>query len=166
MKKSIALLLAVVLILGVGSVLAEKTNIEMWTLFTGDDGVIMQSIVDSFNESQDQIELTHVAIDLANLYTKLALAINTDGCPNLFVTYTNDVPYFVSKGMIQPMDDTLGAYADFDFALDKYHPSAAATNVFEDKRYSVSLDFPTWGTYVNTQLAQQYCPEEIADNIS
>ena len=29
----------------------------------------------------------------------------------------------------------------------------------------MSLDFPTWGMYVNTALAEQYCPEVLEDNI-
>jgi multiple sugar transport system substrate-binding protein len=166
MRKIIALSLALMLLLaGTTSALAEKTKIEMWTLFTGDDGSTMQSIVDSFNASQDQVELTHVAIDLANLYTKLALSVNTDSCPDLFVTYTYDIPYFVSKGMIQPMDSALSSYADFDFSLDKYHQSATVANMLNGKRYAVSLDFPTWGMYINTDLAKKYCPEVLESKV-
>lgn len=167
MKKIFAMMLAITMLLCcVGGAMAEKTSIEMWTLFTGDDGTAMQGIVDTFNQSQDAVALTHVAIDRETLYTKLALALeSSDAIPDLFVTYTYDIPYFVSRNMIQPMDDALAQYADFDFALDKYHPAAAAANQFNGSRYAVSLDFPTWGLYVNTALAEQYCPEVIEDKI-
>lgn len=166
MKKWIAILLATLLLATSLSALAEKTQVELWTLFTGDDGTVLQGIVDAYNASQDQVQVNHSAIDRETLYTKLALAIQTpESCPDLFVTYTYDIPYFVSKKMIQPMDDALAAYENFDFALDKYHGSAAAANTFDGKRYAVSLDFPTWGMYVNTALAEKYCPDEMADNI-
>ena len=85
--------------------------------------------------------------------------------PAVFVTYSYDVPYFVQLDYIQPMEDTLAAYPDFDFAIEKYHDACATLNYYDGVRYCVSLDFPTWGMYVNTALAEQYCPDVLADNI-
>lgn len=166
MKKVISWSLVVIMLLSFVSALAEKTELEMWTLFTGDDGTVLQGIVDEFNTSQDQVQINHSAIDRETLYTKLALAVQTkESAPDLFVTYTYDIPYFVSKNMIQPMDEILASYPDFDFALNKYHSSSTAANTFGGSRYAVSLDFPTWGMYVNTSLAAQYCPDEMTDKI-
>ena len=63
------------------------------------------------------------------------------------------------------MDETLASLGDFDFAIDKYHDACAALNYYDGKRYCVSLDFPTWGMYVNDALAEQYCPEVLEDGI-
>jgi multiple sugar transport system substrate-binding protein len=168
MKKFFALILALALLASfAGAAMAEQPiSVELWTLFTGDDGVTMTAIVDAFNASQDKVQLTHVAIDRENLYTKLALAINDEAAlPELFVTYSYDVPYFVNLGYIQAMDDTLGSYEAFDFAIEKYHDACAELNYFDGQRYCVSLDFPTWGMYVNNALAEQYCPEVLEDDI-
>lgn len=167
MKKLLAMVLAATMLLAcAGSALAEKTTVELWTLFTGDDGAILQGIVDVFNASQDEVEINHIAIDRETLYTKLALAVQSgEGIPDFFVTYTYDIPYFTTQEMIQPIEEVLAAAEGFDFALDKYHPAAALANVYGGSRYAVSLDFPTWGMYVNTALAQQYCPDQIADKI-
>ena len=141
-------------------------EIELWTLFTGDDGTTMTGIVDDFNAAQSDVHLTHVAIDRENLYTKLALAMNDPAAlPDVFVTYSYDVARFVELGYIQPMDETLASLGDFDFAIDKYHDACAALNYYDGKRYCVSLDFPTWGMYVNDALAEQYCPEVLEDGI-
>ena len=110
--------------------------------------------------------LTHVAVDRETLYTRLALAMTDEASlPEVFVTYSYDVPYFVQLDYIQPMEDTLAAYPDFDFAIEKYHDACATLNYYDGVRYCVSLDFPTWGMYVNTALAEQYCPDVLADNI-
>lgn len=144
----------------------DKIEIEMWTLFTGDDGVTMDSIVENYNASQDKVQLTHVAIDRQDLYSKLALAMNDEeALPELFVTYTYDTPYFVNLGYIQSMDDVLASYENFDFDISNYHDACASLNYFDGSRYSVSLDFPTWGMYVNTALAEEYCPEVLEDDI-
>lgn len=144
----------------------EKIDIEMWTLFTGDDGVTMDAIVEAYNASQDKVNLTHIAIERQDLYSKLALAMNDeDALPDLFVTYTYDTPYFVGLGYIQPMDDILASYEAFDFASENYHEACKALNYYDGSRYSVSLDFPTWGMYVNTALAEAYCPEVLEDDI-
>lgn len=63
------------------------------------------------------------------------------------------------------MDDMLAACETFDFAIDKYHDACATLNYYNGKRYCVSLDFPTWGMYVNLALAEQYCPDVLDDDI-
>ena len=168
MKKLLTMLLTIAMLaaLAVPAMAEEPVSIEMWTLFTGDDGTTMQAIVDAYNASQDRVTLTHVAVDRENLYTKLALAMSDEAAlPEVFVTYSYDVPNFVGLGYIQPVEDLLAAYPDFDFAIDKYHDACATLNYYDGTRYCVSLDFPTWGMYVNTALAEQYCPEVLEDNI-
>lgn len=168
MKKLLTMFLTIAMLaaLAVPAMAEEPVSIEMWTLFTGDDGTTMQAIVDAYNASQDRVTLTHVAVDRENLYTKLALAMSDEAAlPEVFVTYSYDVPNFVGLGYIQPVEDLLAAYPDFDFAIDKYHDACATLNYYDGTRYCVSLDFPTWGMYVNTALAEQYCPEVLEDNI-
>lgn len=169
MKKLTTLLLALAMLLAFAvPAMAEATEIELWTLFTGDDGATMTAICDAFNASQDAVKLTHVAVDRQNLYTKLALASTSsseEDMPEFFVTYSYDVPYYVELGYIQDMEDTIAGYDAFDFGFDKYHDACSVLNMFEGKRYSVSLDFPTWGMYVNNALVAEYCPEVMEDNI-
>lgn len=167
MKKIFALLLTLTLLAAAAlPACAETVEVDLWTLFTGADGTTMTAIVDAYNASQSEYKINHVAIDRETLYTKLALAMSTpEDLPEFFVTYSYDAPRFDKLGYIKAMDDTLALYEDFDFAIDKYHDACAELNYIGDKRYSVSLDFPTWGMYVNNTLAQEYCPEVLEDNI-
>ncbi|NLJ65271.1 MAG: extracellular solute-binding protein [Christensenellaceae bacterium] len=141
-------------------------EVELWTLFTGPDGVTMSSIVDKYNTSQGKYKVNHIAIDRENLYTKLALAMTTpDDLPDFFVTYSYDSARFDKLGYIKPMEEILEKYEEFDFAIDKYHDACANLNYANGKRMSVSLDFPTWGMYVNNTLAEKYCPNVLEDKI-
>ena len=169
MKKTLVWMLVLVLLFGMTTVSAyaeAATEVTLWTLFTGDDGVTLQKIVDDFNASQTAVHLNHEAIDRQTLYQKLALSMSDEASlPDFFVTYSYDVPYFAKLDYIQPMDETLAAYGDFDFGFDKYHDACAQLNTFNGKRYCVSLDFPTWGMYANMNLVNQYCPEVLEDDV-
>ncbi|MDD3214776.1 MAG: extracellular solute-binding protein [Eubacteriales bacterium] len=138
----------------------------MWTLFSGDDGSTMNNIVEGFNQSQSEYHLTHIIIDYQNLLTKLALASGDDAAsPHLFVSYASDIAYFVELNRIQPIEETLASYPEFDFSLDRYNPACKILNVYNGTRYAVTLDFPSVGTYANLDLVAQYCPEVLADNV-
>lgn len=169
MKRLASLILALALLVSVGIPAANAeapTELVMWTLFSGEDGSTMSQIVDAFNAAQSDVHLTHIVIDYANLMTKLALAVGDDSaCPHLFVSYASDIAYFVGLNRIQPMEETLAAYPEFDFSLDRYNAACSILNMYEGKRYAVSLDFPSVGTYANMELVQKYCPNVLDDDV-
>ena len=140
MKRLASLILALALLVSVGIPAANAeapTELVMWTLFSGEDGSTMSQIVDAFNASQSDVHLTHIVIDYANLMTKLALAVGDDSaCPHLFVSYASDIAYFVGLNRIQPMEETLAAYPEFDFSLDRYNAACSILNMYEGKRYA------------------------------
>ena len=168
MKRVTSLLLTLALLLVVmPAALAEApTEITMWTLFSGEDGSTMNEIVEAFNASQNEVHLEHVIIDYNNLIAKLALAVGDDSaCPHLFVSYASDIAFMADAGRIQPLEETLAAYPEFDFSLDRYNPACKVLNMYEGQRYAVTLDFPSLGMYVNLDLAGQYCPEVLEDDV-
>ena len=167
MKRIASLFLTLLLVLATVPAMAEgPVEITMWTLFSGEDGSTMEQIVADFNASQSDVHLSHVIIDYTNLMAKLALAIGDDSsCPQLIVSYASDIAYLADAGRIQPLEETFAAYPEFDFSLERYNPACAVLNMYNDKRYAVTLDFPSEGMYVNMELANQYCPEVLEDNV-
>lgn len=167
MKRIASLFLALMMLLACIPAMAEgPVEITMWTLFSGEDGSTMNEIVDKFNASQNEVKLTHIINDYNNLTTKLALAIGDDAaCPHLFVAYGTDMAFFAEMGRIQPLEETFAAYPEFDFSLERYNPGCEALNMYNGKRYGVTLDFPSLGMYANMELVNEYCPEVLEDDV-
>ena len=53
---------------------AAPVEIDYWSVFTGGDGATMQSMVDTFNESQDEVHVNHTPMTADDLcLTEMAL---------------------------------------------------------------------------------------------
>ena len=97
---------------------------------------------------------------------KLALAAGDDSaCPHLIVSYATDLAFLADSGRIIPMEETFAQYPEFDFSLERYNPACKELNMYNGKRYAVTLDFPSEGMYANMELVNQYCPEVLEDNV-
>ncbi len=167
MKRIISILLFIAMMTVVMPSFADApTEIILWTLFSGEDGSTMNEIVDNFNASQSDVHLTHIIIDYSNLMAKLALAAGDDSaCPHLIVSYATDLAFLADGGRIIPMEETFAQYPEFDFSLERYNPACKELNMYNGKRYAVTLDFPSEGMYANMELVNQYCPEVLEDNV-
>ena len=167
MKRIISILLFIAMMTVVMPSFADApTEIILWTLFSGEDGYTMNEIVDNFNASQSDVHLTHIIIDYSNLMAKLALAAGDDSaCPHLIVSYATDLAFLADSGRIIPMEETFAQYPEFDFSLERYNPACKELNMYNGKRYAVTLDFPSEGMYANMDLVNQYCPEVLEDNV-
>ncbi len=167
MKRIVTLFLALAMLLSITAAFAESpTEIILWTLFSGEDGSTMNEIVENFNSSQSDVHLTHIIIDYNNLMAKLALAVGDDSaCPHLLVSYATDLAFLADSGRIIPFEETFEQYPEFDFTLERYNPACQDLNMYNGKRYAVTLDFPSEGMYANMELVSQYCPEVLEDDV-
>ena len=74
MKKSLALILSVLMVLALMPMAhAEPIEIDYWSVFTGADGATMQGMVDAFNASQDEVHVTHTPMTADDLYQKIPM---------------------------------------------------------------------------------------------
>lgn len=141
----------------------DVTNLTFWSLFTGDDGAIMDSIVQKFNDEHPDINVTHVAMSATDdLYVKLPLvAGDNTRAPELAVIWSTYIPYFVEKGTIQPVTDITDGYdnlADNNFTT----PEMV---YYKENRYGTMLDFPSVTLWANKDLIAKYDPSILDDNI-
>ena len=72
MKKSLALILSVLMVLALMPMAhAEPIEIDYWSVFTGADGATMQGMVDAFNASQNEVHVNHTPMTADDLYQKI-----------------------------------------------------------------------------------------------
>ena len=139
------------------------TEVTFWSLFTGDDGTVMDSIVDQFNKSQTAVHVSHIAMEATtDLYVKLPMVANDDAqAPDLCVVHNNYIPYLVEKGALQPITTITD---NFDNLAEDNFNSADMTH-YKDERYGAILDFPSAILYGNKDLIAKYYPEIADDNV-
>lgn len=143
----------------------EGTPVEVnfWSLFTGDDGVTMDKIVNQFNEEHPDIKVNHIAMEATtDLYVKLPMTAGDDKqAPDLCVVHNNYIPYLADKGAIQPIEALIEGFDN----LTEDHYNNADMAVYEGVRYGVILDFPSAVLYGNKALIDQYGPGILDDHI-
>ena len=163
MKKLISLALAIMLCVGMVSfAAAEVTEVNVWSIYTGDDFRIIQGVVDSFNAENPDVHINHVATEVGTLYTQMALvAGDASAAPVACIIHSYQIPTFALRGVLDPIEEFVTAYGDFSEDLYLSNEAGKVNGV----RYGIPFCAPTVVTYCNMDLAEQYCPEEVADGI-
>ena len=163
MKKTLVLLLALVMVLGGVSAFAEPIQIEYWSVFTGGDGATMQQMVDAFNESQDEVYVNHTPMTADDLYQKIPLAVQTGtDVPDVCIVHIERIPNFVANDMLYSYDfDILD---EAGVKEEDYIASAWARTEIDGEHYGIPLDVHSYVTYYNKDLFDQYDLNEFLDD--
>lgn len=165
MKKMLSIVLTVAMLFSLllaGASAEKVTEINFWSIYTGDDFRIIQGVVDTFNEANPDVHINHVAINAEEMYTKMALVAGDDNAaPVAAIMHSYNIPSFAKQGILDPLDDFLTGYGNFSEDLYLSNDAGKVDGV----RYGIPFCAPTVVTYCNLDLAAQYCPDEIADGI-
>ncbi len=162
MKKILAALVALSLVLSMTAFAAAEETINFWTVFTGDDGATLQAMINQFNEEyKGSINVNHTAIAAADLYTKLPLAVQTgEGIPDLMIGHVERLPKLVGDGVLTDVTYLLENGVDAanypDYVLER-------TNI-DGYQFGIPWDFNAGVTYVNLDLLAKYGKEAVLDD--
>ena len=117
MKKMLSIVLTVAMLFSLllaGASAEEVTEINLWSIYTGDDFRIIQGVVDTFNEANPDVHINHVAINAEEMYTKMALVAGDDNAaPVAAIMHSYNIPSFAKQGILDPLDDFLTGYGNF-----------------------------------------------------
>ena len=162
MKKTLALVLSLVMLLAAANAMAV-TEIDYWSVFTGGDGAVMQGMVDAFNASQDEVHVNHTPMTADDLYQKIPLTVQTGtGIPDVAVVHIERIPNFVDKDMLYPYDMELVAQAGI--VQENYNQAAWERTDIDGEHYGIPLDVHGYITYINKDLFDKYDLNEfVAD---
>lgn len=134
MKKLIALVLALTMILTLGAVGYADDNenkLVIWTNLTADSqtAVLQKQFDEVAKEMGVEIEMVTVAFD--DMYTKLTAAMESGDTPDIMHTTEGGSAYLYTQGLISPMDDVIDAIGRDDFV--------------ESYLRSITVDDVAWG---------------------
>ena len=127
-----------------------KTTITWWNGFTGSDGVLMETIVQEYNASQDKIEVSLDRIPWANFHEKMPTAMATGSGPDFVLWGPGDMPSYLGAGHVLAMDDY------WDFAKkdkkDNYFENILNYCYFDGTCYGVPFQTTTQVLYWNKDI--------------
>ena len=155
MKRTLALLMVLVLALGATAVASAATEIDYWSVFTGGDGAVMQGMIDDFNASQSDVVVKHTPMTAEDLYQKIPLAVQTgSGIPDVTVVHIERIPNFVEQELIYSYD--LDFIAEAGIKPENYNQAAWARATIDEEQYGIPLDVHSYITFINVDLFEKY----------
>jgi multiple sugar transport system substrate-binding protein len=123
-------------------------ELSYWNGFTGGDGPFMQSMVEEFNASHDNITIVNNTLPWGDMYSTLPTAVGAGEGPDVGAMHMDQLPTFAARGLIVPLDDlvvTLGLTSD-DFT-----PEVWDATLYDAARVGIPLDVHSLAMYYNTE---------------
>lgn len=165
LHRLLALLMALMLCLGAGLVLAEEAPAEeevvpegrievvYWNLLGGGDGAILKKIVEEFNATSDTIYVRNMTQDWGQYYTKLRTAALGGTSPDIAISHADNVLGLYEAGILMPIDSEMERLGvEFDFSQIG-SPSIDSTKI-DDHYYAIPQDILTNLYFYNKSLLE------------
>lgn len=162
MKKILAVLVALALVLGVSctALADEPVTIQFWSVFTGDDGAVLQALVDEFNtEYAGKINVVHSP--LSDPYTNLYLAVQSStDVPDVMIGHIEQIPKLAADGILTDVE----YLTEGDVDLANYPEHVLERSNIDGTQYGIPWDFNAPVLYVNLDLIAKYGLESILED--
>lgn len=151
-KKSLLILVALLLATFSAVSAQEPITIEFWGGWTGPDGGIMQSMIDVYNESQDEVQVNLTVQAWSPLFDSFIAASSAGTAPDIMALHPQEIAMFVELGLIMPIDDIIAESEVFQ--QDNYVPKAWELQFYEDQMWAYPFDLGVHGLYYNADLLE------------
>ncbi|MGD1816644.1 MAG: extracellular solute-binding protein [Pleomorphochaeta sp.] len=171
MKIKKILLTGLLVMLSVGFVFANGTKeeekqsgpveVSFWSLFTGGDGEYFNAIIDEFNRTHTDIQMTTDTVKFDNYYTKLTAALAAGNAPDLVVMHQANLRNYIPSGQLLVLNDYLD---QINAPVDDFVAAPYDACNFDGNQYALPLDVHPIIMYVNKALLAQAGVDKIPTN--
>lgn len=125
----------------------DRTVIDYWEKWTGDEGRAMQRVVDEFNKSQNRIHVRYFAI--SDIDRKATIAIAGGTPPDIIGLWNFNVPTYAMAGALRPLDEM---FETGKASLDRYAPAVRSLMSHEGRIWALVNTCGTVGMYINHRV--------------
>ncbi len=126
-----------------------KVTLDFWNGFTGPDGPALEKVIDDFNASQDEVEVTANIMPWDTLYQKVLTSVAGSDGPDIIAMSASRMPQFASQGLFEGLDDYYTDDAHDSAALAE---TAVEASVYDGVNYGVPVNFTPMMMYYNKDL--------------
>jgi multiple sugar transport system substrate-binding protein len=173
-KRTLVLVLVVLLALIAAPTIAQDAaelpadcgtvSLEYWNPFTGPDGPFMGEIVNTFNDSQENIEVTMTT--QSEYYTQLSTAAASETLPDIAIVHADQIATQVYRNVLRSMDAVV---EETGINGEDFPEAVWNAGEVNGSRYSIPLDIHPMTMFINMDLlaeagidAAPATPEEFA----
>lgn len=158
MKKVVALVLTLALLLTAVAAFAEKTTLTLWSIAVDSDAntPAYEKAIDDFNKfyalaGGDEVELVMEATQNEDYKTKIKAAmIDGNNLPDIFFTWSMSfLGDFVEAGRVLKLDDALAPY------MDELSDAMLANTTYNGEHYGVPMTMNVVVLFANLDLLKQ-----------
>ena len=161
MKKVLALVLSLVLLLSVSAAFADKTPLTLWSIAVEGDSnrAAYLAAVDDFNANNPDYELTMEPTENEAYKTKIKAAMSAGTeLPDIFFTWSMSfLGDFVDAGRVYCLDDVLPEYKD------KLTDTVLANSTYDGKHYGVPLTMNVVTMFANMDMLKEVGYEAVPE---
>src|SRR5688572_4183215 len=99
---------------------SERAQVRFWHMWTAEWKVVVDRIVERFNQSQDRYEVVALSVPPTGAESKFLLAVVGGDPPDVMAQWQNVIPTWADSSLIVPLDDLMSARDAEIFARDAY----------------------------------------------
>jgi multiple sugar transport system substrate-binding protein len=122
-------------------------SLEYWNPFTGPDGPFMGELVNAFNESHENIQVTMTT--QAEYYTQLSTAAASNTLPDVAIVHADQVATQVARGILRPIDAIV---EEAGITGENFPEAVWNAGEVNGSRYSIPLDIHPMTMFYNADL--------------
>ena len=161
MKKVLALVLSLVLLLSVSAAFADKTPLTLWSIAVEGDSnrAAYLAAVDDFNANNPDYELTMEPTENEAYKTKIKAAMSAGTeLPDIFFTWSMSfLGDFVDAGRVYCLDDVLPEFKE------ELTDTVLANSTYDGKHYGVPLTMNVVTMFANMDMLKEVGYEAVPE---
>jgi len=133
-----------------GGTSSAPITLTFWNGQTGPDGPAMIQVIDAFNASQSDVQITNVTMPWDQLYQKYLAAASTSDGPQILAIDSGHIAQYAQTGAILPTDDFYTNSANIDVSV---LPTASMdATKYQGGSYGVPMDIAPLMVYYNKTM--------------
>lgn len=146
--------LAAIAFVFLGVSAAQPQEIVWWDFLGGGDGIRMKAMIDAFNESHPDIQITATTLEWGvPYYTKVQTSLATGQGPDIMTYHLSRYPQGIEQGVLSPISDE--ELANVGLSKDDYPANLVEAVTFDGQMHGIPLDIHAIVLYYNKDVLRE-----------
>ena len=132
----------------------KRIEVRFWHMWTAEWKVVVDRIVERFNQSQDEYEVVALSVPASSADSKFLLAVVGGDPPDVMTQWNPVIPTWAESGMLTPLDELMSKEEWSTFERTAY-PVAKKIGTYRGKLYGLAVGVNLWAAYYRIDALQE-----------